>query len=85
MARKKKEQKGSTWAKALEIAHEASRKAKEERMAKGIFPLKFMRLTLTDDANKIVGDMGNKEFAEFVSDAIVRYARRKRMPSAAMK
>ena len=35
-------------------------------------PAEFMRLTLTDSAYETVGKMGNPEFRDFVSNAILR-------------
>jgi hypothetical protein len=41
-------------------------------------PCEFMRLTLTDDANLTVQGMDNREFRAFVSDAILRAAKKRK-------
>ncbi|MBO6031691.1 MAG: hypothetical protein J6Q22_09480 [Prevotella sp.] len=58
-------------------ATEACRRARLERESKGIFKAKFMRLTLTEDAYRIVSGMDNSEFRHFASAAIRKAARRR--------
>lgn len=56
----------------VKLAAEANHKARLAREAAGHYRSYGMRLTLTDAANDIVKDMSNKEFREFVSEAIRR-------------
>lgn len=56
-------------------AIKAIRQKRLERESRGEFPAEFMRLSLTDDAYKIVKDMPNSDFREFVSSAIRKAAK----------
>lgn len=58
----------------IKAAAEANRKARAEREANGIYRAVFMRLFLTDDAYAATKNMSNKEFREFVSEAVRRAA-----------
>lgn len=60
---------------SIKKACEGKTKARLAREAQGIFPLEFMRLTLTDEAFAVVGKMSSTEFKDFVSEAIIHAAR----------
>ena len=55
---------------------------RKDREARGIFPARFMRLFLTDDAFRVTEKMDNAEFRRFVSDAVVRLAKKRRLAIA---
>ncbi len=59
---------------SIKKACEGKTRARLEREAQGIFPLEFMRLTLTDEAFAVVKEMSSTEFKDFVSEAIIHAA-----------
>lgn len=60
-------------------AHEALRRLARERRARGEFPKTYMWLTLTEDAMRATDGLSNAELGEFVSEAVVREAKRRGM------
>ena len=58
-------------------ALEAIRQKRLERESRGEFPAEFMRLSLTEDAYKVVREMDNGTFRKFVSSAIRKAAQRR--------
>lgn len=54
-------------------------KQKAERYAKGVYPVEYMRLCLSDRSYAASKRMTRREFCDFASAAIVKEAKRKGM------
>ena len=60
-------------------AYDTLRRKARERHERGEFAHVHMRLTLTEDARRATEGMSLAEFGEFVSEAVIREAKRRGM------
>lgn len=72
-----KEERKESGIKNLKAALRRNKEILAERRAKGIFPTVAMRLTLTEDAFAIVGNLPYAEARDIISEAVRRAVKKR--------